>query len=107
MIQDKERDMNARAEGQQSEGLLSPEQVANVCGLSRRAVYRAIARGELPAARLCHRLRVRPKDLELWVSGQMLSLPAVKTARARHVHASARGSLRAMFDQTHREESQR
>jgi Helix-turn-helix domain len=29
------------------ERLLSPEDVARVCGLSRRAVYRAIARGEL------------------------------------------------------------
>ena len=44
--------------------LLSPEEVARTCGLSRRAVYRAIARGELRAARLCNRLRVRPDELD-------------------------------------------
>ncbi len=47
-------------------GLLSSEQVAQLCGLSRRAVYDAIKRGELPAVRLCSRLRVRRDDLERW-----------------------------------------
>jgi excisionase family DNA binding protein len=49
------------------ERLLSPEEVAGACGLSRRAVYRAIARGELPAARLCNRLRIRPAEFEKWI----------------------------------------
>ena len=48
------------------ERLLSPEEVARACGLSRRAVYRAIARGELRAARLCHRLRF---SLRSWSAG--------------------------------------
>lgn len=48
------------------ERLLSPEEVARMCGLSRRAVYRAIAR-ELHAARLCSRLRIRPAELEKWI----------------------------------------
>ena len=46
--------------------LLSPEEVAQRCGLSRRAVYRAIERGELRASRLCSRLRIHPDDLEAW-----------------------------------------
>ena len=46
--------------------LLSPEEVAKACRLSRRAVYRAIERGELPAARLCSRLRIRFEDFESW-----------------------------------------
>lgn len=50
------------------ERLLSPEEVAEACGLSRRAIYRAIGRGELRAARLCHRLRVHPAELERWVA---------------------------------------
>jgi excisionase family DNA binding protein len=50
------------------ERLLSPEDIARACGLSRRAVYRAIARGELRAARLCHRLRVHPAELERWIA---------------------------------------
>jgi excisionase family DNA binding protein len=47
--------------------LLSPEDVASACSLSRRAVYRAIERGELPAARLCSRLRIRFEDFESWL----------------------------------------
>jgi excisionase family DNA binding protein len=46
--------------------LLSPEQVARRCGLSRRAVYRAIERGELRASRLCSRIRIRAADVEAW-----------------------------------------
>jgi excisionase family DNA binding protein len=47
--------------------LLTPENVANACGLSRRAVYRAIERGELRAIRLCSRLRIRAEDLDAWL----------------------------------------
>lgn len=47
--------------------LMSPEEVAEACGLSRRAVYRAIERGELPASRLCSRLRIRRNDLDVWI----------------------------------------
>ena len=52
--------------------LLSPEDVAQHCGLSRRAVYRAIERGELPASRLCSRLRIRSEDMEAWISANRL-----------------------------------
>ena len=55
--------------------LLSPEDVATRCGLSRRAVYRAIERGELPASRLCSRLRVRPEDLDAWIAGKRVEPP--------------------------------
>ena len=48
--------------------LLSPEDVARHCGLSRRAVYRAIERGELRASRLCSRLRIRSQDVEAWIT---------------------------------------
>jgi excisionase family DNA binding protein len=47
--------------------LLSPEEVARNCGLSRRAIYRAIERGELRASRLCSRLRVRAEDVDAWI----------------------------------------
>ena len=53
--------------GANVESLLSPADVAIRCGLSRRAVYRAIERGELRASRLCHRLRIRPADVEAWL----------------------------------------
>jgi excisionase family DNA binding protein len=44
-----------------ADALLSPEPVARRCGLSRRAVYRAIERGELRASRLCSRIRIRAR----------------------------------------------
>jgi excisionase family DNA binding protein len=82
------------------EQLLSPEDVARVCGLSRRAVYRAIARGELRAARLCHRLRVQPAELERWIGEQTLSadLPA-RPRRSRPSRNVPGGGLRALLDQ--------
>jgi excisionase family DNA binding protein len=81
------------------ERLLSPEDIARVCGLSRRAVYRAIARGELRAARLCHRLRVRPAELERWIGGPPSS-PESRRAKRRNPPAAVppRGSLRSMFN---------
>jgi len=50
-----------------SASLLSPEDVARRCGLSRKAVYRAVARGELRAARILSRIRIDPGDLEAWL----------------------------------------
>jgi excisionase family DNA binding protein len=79
--------------------MLSPEDVARVCGLSRRAVYRAISRGELRAARLCSRLRVDPDELERWKSAHTLAPPVPRAAPVRPAHAAAFGSLRAMLDQ--------
>lgn len=78
------------------ERLLSPEDVARACGLSRRAVYRAIARGELSAARLCNRLRVQPAELERWI-GERTTLPVryATTPVGRSAQAAPRGSLRA------------
>jgi excisionase family DNA binding protein len=79
--------------------LLSPEQVARVCGLSRRAVYRAISRGELRAARLCNRLRVAPAEVERWVEQRAVSVEPpllLRPSRPSKVPAT-RGSLRALL----------
>lgn len=61
---------------------LSPIDVAHRVGLSRRAVYDAIRRGELPAMRLCGRLRISPDALEAW-------LAASATAARRPPHPAA------------------
>ncbi len=80
--------------------LLSPEDVASQCGLSRKAVYRAIDRGELKAARLCSRLRIRPSDVEAWVE-------ANSVARVRNAHSltpsalSAPSGLRRLLEERH------
>ncbi len=59
---------------EQVDRLLSPEDVAVRCGLSRRAVYRAIERGDLLASRLCHRLRIRPADVDAWIERSRVQL---------------------------------
>lgn len=82
------------------ERLLSPEDVARACGLSRRAVYRAIARGELRAARLCNRLRVQPAELERWIITQTpaANLPE-RPRRSQRPRPAGGGGLRALLDQ--------
>jgi excisionase family DNA binding protein len=52
--------------------LLAPDEVAAICGLSRKAVYRAIERGELRASRLCSRLRITPEDLDDWIDASQV-----------------------------------
>lgn len=80
--------------------LLSPEQVATACGLSRRAVYRAIDRGELTAFRLCSRLRIRPDDVEAWVEANQIE-PATREVRlVRPVGLPAAEGLRRLLPES-------
>ena len=78
--------------------LLSPEDVARRCGVSRKAVYRAISRGELRAARILSRLRIDPRDVEAWIRANIVddagSAPAPAPARAR---LPAAGGLRRLL----------
>ena len=60
----------------ESEALLSPAQVAQICGLSRRAVYDAIGRGELQAFRLCARLRISSEQLADWLRRSAVNVAA-------------------------------
>lgn len=93
-------EMRANGSDNEFQRLLSPEEIAHLCGLSRRAVYRAIARGELRAARLCHRLRVQPAELERWIGEQTLSPVSPLSRRTRRPTQNAqRGSLRVMLDE--------
>lgn len=62
---------------------LAPDEVAAHCGLSRKAVYRAIERGELRAFRLCSRLRIRPEDLNAWLNAHAVGQPARDSRPAR------------------------
>jgi excisionase family DNA binding protein len=68
-----------------SSSLLSPEDVALRFGLSRKAVYRAVARGELRAARIRSRLRIDPGDLEAWFQANLVDPmdPPTPTVPAR------------------------
>ena len=53
--------------------LLSVEQVADLCGLSRRSVYRAVDAGELVAHRLRGRVRIPEVALESWLEAHRVS----------------------------------
>ena len=53
--------------------LLTPREVAEQTGLSYHAVLRAIHRGELPASRLCKRLRIRQSDLDAWIDANRVN----------------------------------
>jgi excisionase family DNA binding protein len=55
-----------------------------MCGLSRKAVYRAIERGELRASKLCSRLRITPEDIDRWIEASQIEpapLPDPRPAR--------------------------
>jgi excisionase family DNA binding protein len=46
--------------------MLSPAQVAELTGLSRAAIYRAVEEGELRASKLRGRIRVEETELAAW-----------------------------------------
>ena len=54
------------------ECLLTVNEVAELAHLSAKAVYRAIGDGELPAAKLRGRLRIRHCDFDAWVAANMI-----------------------------------
>src|SRR5437016_14201008 len=81
------------------EALLSPAQVAQSCGLSRRPVYDAIGRGELQAFRLCARLRISTEQLADWLRRSAVAESArpqaPEDARLTPTAVARRGSFRA------------
>ena len=81
----------------QEAAFLRPSEAAELAGLSTRAIYRAIERGELRAAKLCSRLRIPRAAFEEWVEAC-----AVKRARSDaivypRVPPPASGSFRALL----------
>ena len=75
--------------------LLAPNEVAQLCGLSRKAVYRAIERGELRASKLCSRLRVSPEDIDRWIEACQVEPAAPPVPRRTRVPAAMGRALRA------------
>jgi excisionase family DNA binding protein len=81
------------------QALLSPAQIAQICSLSRRAVYDAIGRGELKAFRLCDRLRISTEQLADWLRRSAIAeptgRPAPEDAQLTPAAVARPGSFRA------------
>jgi excisionase family DNA binding protein len=76
---------------------LRPAEAAELAGLSTRAVYRAIQRGELRAVRLCSRLRIPRDGFDEWVlRGVVRAEPRVVEVRVAPA-APVRGSFRRLL----------
>jgi excisionase family DNA binding protein len=76
---------------------LRPAEAAELAGLSTRAIYRAIERGDLRASRLCSRLRISREDFDDWVARSAVRVePPPAVARTRDV-PPARGSFRGLL----------
>lgn len=78
---------------------LSPEQAADRTPLSRKAIYGAIQRGELPASKRARRWMIAEDDLERWVTGGAPRDPGPAPAGPRPRRSAprqARGSLAAL-----------
>jgi excisionase family DNA binding protein len=77
--------------------LLRPGEAAALAGLSTRAIYRAIARGELRAVRLCSRLRIPRDAFEAWIASSAVPVerPDVFVPPPA---PPVRGSFRRLFD---------
>lgn len=67
--------------------LFTPDQAAKFKGVSRTAVYSAIAEGRLKATRILGRLAVKKSDLLAWTpvrySGRPKGIPMSAGAKAR------------------------
>ena len=55
-----------------SDRLLTVADAADRLGLKHGAVRRAIARGDLPAVKLCSRIRIDPAELRRWVDAHRI-----------------------------------
>jgi excisionase family DNA binding protein len=59
-----------------SSQLLTVNAAAERLGLKHSAVRRAISRGELPAMRVCSRIRVDSGELDRWLEAQRIKPPS-------------------------------
>jgi excisionase family DNA binding protein len=76
---------------------LRPAEAAELTGLSTRAIYRAIERGELRAARLCSRLRIPRAAFDEWVERCVVRVPEPVTTYPRVPPPPAAGSFRSLL----------
>ena len=76
--------------------LLRVSEAAELAGLSTRAIYRAIERGERCAARLCSRLRIPRAAFDEWVERSAVR-PVEREVAYPPVPPPVPGSFRALL----------
>ncbi len=77
---------------------LRPVEAADLAGLSTRAIYRAIQRGELRAVRLCSRLRIPRDDFDEWIARSSVPVePARPPGPAVRPLPTTQGSFRRLL----------
>ena len=82
---------------QREAAFLRPVEAAELAGLSTRAIYRAIERGELRAARLCSRLRIPRAAFDEWVEACAVRAAERPAATYPRVPLPAAGSFRSLL----------
>jgi excisionase family DNA binding protein len=87
------------AGGQVERFAYSPAEVAAACGLSRKAIYRAIENGELRAAKVCRgrRLLITAEELRAWIDRSVAS-PELPGRRLRDELAPLRSGRTPLRD---------
>ncbi|MDQ4041102.1 MAG: helix-turn-helix domain-containing protein [Actinomycetota bacterium] len=75
---------------------LVPKDAALLAGLSVRAIYRAIHRGELRAVRLCSRIRIPRAAFEDWIERSVVA-PDHPLPEPQHRVAGPQGSFRRLL----------
>jgi excisionase family DNA binding protein len=85
--------------------VLTVEQLAERFQLSPKTVYRALERGEIRAAKLGNRWRIRLEDAERWFDEHMPDRERGTTPGSRRLDRVPLrdGSLRALLEKTERE----
>lgn len=77
---------------------LCPREAAALAGLSARAIYGAINRGELRAVRLCSRLRIPREAFDEWIAASAVRRERPFVPVPPPAPPPVRGSFRRLFD---------
>jgi len=89
---------NSEMSKQREAAFLRPDEAAALAGLSTRAIYRAIERGELRAARLCSRLRIPRAAFDDWVERSAVRAVEGVAAEPAAPRPGVAGSLRQLLE---------
>jgi excisionase family DNA binding protein len=74
--------------------LIGISHLAECLGLSRRTIYRILARGELPSLQIGRRRLVRLSELRHWLVAHEVPAPGVTNLHRQFIDRAASGSAR-------------